>query len=76
MEKMLDPAVRRYPEDPRLHYLLGMANAGLGVNSKAATSLTKAIELASDANVRGVPDDQKAETKQAAEAAKAKLGGK
>lgn len=76
MEKMLDPAVRRYPDDPRLHYLLGVANAGLGVNSKAATSLAKAIELASDPNVRGVPDDQKAETKQAAEAAKAKLGGK
>lgn len=76
MRKLLEPAALRYPDDPRLHYLLGMAYVGLEVNSKATPSLTTAVKLAGDPNVRGVPEDQKAETKQSAEAALAKLGGK
>jgi Tfp pilus assembly protein PilF len=73
MEKMFEAAVKRYPDDPRLHRLLGECYAARGSNAKAANSLTRAIELAGNPAVLAVPEDQKAEAKQAAEAAKAKL---
>jgi len=76
MVKLLEPAVKRYPDDPRLHRLLGEGYAAQKVNSKALVSLTRAIELADNPAVVNVPEDQKAEAKKAAEAAKAKLGGK
>jgi Tfp pilus assembly protein PilF len=73
MEKMFEGAVKRYPDDPRLHRLLGECYAARGSNAKAANSLTRAIELAGNPAVLAVPEDQKAEAKLAAEAAKAKL---
>lgn len=74
MVKMFETAVKRYSDDPRLYRLLGEGYAAQGVNSKAVVSLTRAIELADSPAVVNVPDDQKAEAKKAAEAAKAKLG--
>ena len=76
MREMFEAAVRRYTDDPRLFRLLGEAYLAVGDNTRGTVALDKAIALASDPAVKSVPEDQKAETKQAAEAAKAKLGGK
>lgn len=76
MVKLFEAAVKRYSDDPRIHRLLGEAYMGQGVNSKATQPLTRAIELAGNPAIKSVPEDQKAEAKQAAEAAKAKIAGK
>ncbi len=44
----LKTALTRFPEDPRLHFMLGSVLAGLGDNIKAHAALTRAVELAPD----------------------------
>lgn len=42
----LDTAILRFPEDPRLHFMLGSVFAGQGENIKAHRALSRAVELA------------------------------
>jgi cellulose synthase operon protein C len=74
MAKLFEAAVKRHADDPRMHRFLGEAYTGMGVNSKALPALDRAIELAGNPAIKSVPEEQKAEAKQAAEAAKAKIG--
>lgn len=76
MRDMFEGAVRRYADDPRLFRLLGEAYLAIGDNSRALAALNTAIKLADDPAAKSVPEEQKKEAKQAAEAAKSKLAGK
>lgn len=76
MRQMFEGAIKRYIDDPRLYRLLGEAYLAVGDNTRALATLNAAIKLADDPTVKTVPDDQKAEAKKAAEAARSKMAGK
>jgi predicted Zn-dependent protease len=76
MRELFDGAVKRYPTDPRMYRFLGQAHAARGENAKALERLNTAVKLATDPAIKFLRDEQKEETKKAAEAALAKLAGK
>lgn len=58
MRDLFDAAVRRYPGDPRLHFWLAEAHAGLGENSKALARYEVVVKLCEVA-IPGIPDDER-----------------